>query len=107
MLDELLGEEKTVETSLPAQGIVTLTRQKERLVLHLLYASPVKRGKNVEVIEDILPLYDIHVKIRTAEPAKKVILEPQKEEIPFVQEKDRICFTVPRLRNHQMAVIEL
>lgn len=107
VLDELLGEEKTVETSLPAQGIVTLTRQKERLVLHLLYASPVKRGKNVEVIEDILPLYNIHVKIRTGVTAKKVILEPEQEEIPFVQEKDRICFTVPRLRNHQMAVIEL
>ncbi|MFR1479813.1 MAG: hypothetical protein ACLSB9_31070 [Hydrogeniiclostridium mannosilyticum] len=30
--------------------------QESRLVNHLLYAAPVRRGQNVEVIEDIIPL---------------------------------------------------
>ena len=106
VLDELLGEEKTVRTTLPAQGIVTLTRQKGRLILHLLYASPVKRGQGVEVIEDIIPLYNIEVKLKTDKRVRNIRLEPRHEELPFIQEGDTVCFTVPRLENHQMAVLE-
>ena len=60
-LDKLLGFEKTLETNLPAQGVVTLMKQKveNRLVNHILYASPVKRGTDIEVIEDILPVYNV------------------------------------------------
>ena len=107
VLDELLGEGKTVRTSLPAQGIVTLTRQEGRLVLHLLYASPVRRGQGVEVIEDIIPLYNIEVELRTEKRVRGVWLEPQHEEVSFVQEGDAVRFTVPRLENHQMAVLEM
>lgn len=105
VLDELLGDRKRVETTLPAQGIVTLTRQKERYVLHLLYASPVRRGEGVEIIEDIVPLYDIKVGLRTGEKIRKVRLEPQGQELDFSQDEDRLCFTVPRLENHQMVVV--
>ncbi|KPV55097.1 beta-galactosidase, partial [Paenibacillus sp. A3] len=44
-LDRLLPD-KTLTTSLPAQGVVTLQEQQveRRLVNHLLYAVPVKRG---------------------------------------------------------------
>ncbi len=106
VLDELLGEEKTVRTNLPAQGSVTLTRQEGRLVLHLLYASPVRRGQGVEVIEDIIPLYNIEVELRTEKRVRDIWLEPQHEEVSFVQVGDAVCFTVPRLENHQMAVLE-
>lgn len=106
VLDELLGEGRTVRTSLPAQGIVTLTRQEGRLVLHLLYASPVRRGQGVEVIEDIIPLYNIKVELRTEKRVRGIWLEPQHEEVSFVQEGDAVRFTVPRLENHQMAVLE-
>ena len=60
-LDLLLGEDKTLTTNLPAQGIVTLMDQprESRLVNHLLYAAPVRRRQNVEVIEDIIPLVNI------------------------------------------------
>ncbi|MDF2713891.1 MAG: hypothetical protein K0R28_816 [Paenibacillus sp.] len=78
---------KTMETSLPAQGVTTLMKQSgaNRYVHHLLYASPVKRGNGVEVIEDIIPLYDIAVSLRLPSPVKRVYLAPQMTELPFEQ----------------------
>ena len=63
-LDRLLDSAKTLKTNLPAQGIVTLMKQSDRLICHLLYASPVKRGNGIEVIEDIVPIYNVELAIK-------------------------------------------
>ncbi|HJA65601.1 MAG TPA: beta-galactosidase trimerization domain-containing protein [Candidatus Mediterraneibacter cottocaccae] len=106
VLDELLGEKKSVTTTLPAQGIVTLTRQNERLILHLLYASPVRRGNGVEVIEDILPVCDIQAEVKTEMKVADVIMEPQHRKLEFEQKGEKVRFCVPHLENHQMIVLE-
>lgn len=107
-LDYLLGCNKTLETNLPAQGIVTLMDQagEHRLVNHLLYASPVKRGDGIEVIEDILPVYDTQVTLRPGREIRRVYLAPQLKEIPFTQENGTVHFTVDRLECHQMVVLD-
>ena len=105
-LNRLLPE-KTLETSLPAQGIVTLQEQAEekRLVNHLLYASPVRRGERIEVIEDIIPLYDVKVKVRTSRRVNRVYLAPQMQELAFEREGNAIMYTVPKVECHQMVVL--
>lgn len=119
-LDVLLGEKRTLVSSLPAQGVTTLQRQERkagddaawpdggqtRYVHHLLYASPVKRG-SVEVIEDIVPLYDIEVKLRLPERAKRVYLAPQLEELPFETDGREVTYRVPKLTCHQMVVVDV
>lgn len=107
-LDLLLGEDKTLTTNLPAQGIVTLMDQprESRLVNHLLYAAPVRRGQNVEVIEDIIPLVNIQVRLKTKRAVHKVYLAPQMQEIPFTREGDFISYLAPRLECHQMVVLD-
>lgn len=99
---------KTLQTSLPAQGIVTLQEQKEekRLVNHLLYASPVRRGEGIEVIEDIVPIYDVRASVRTASPVSRVYLAPQMTPLPFSYEDGTVTYTVPVLECHQMVVID-
>ena len=106
-LDKLLAERKTLETSLPAQGVVTLMDQAEnsRLVCHTLYAIPVKRGNGVEIIEDIVPVFDIDVKIKTETEIKKVYLAPSMEEIPFTQKEGYVSFTVPKIECAQITVL--
>lgn len=106
-LNRLLPD-KTLKTNLPAQGIVTLQEQKSeaRFINHLLYASPVKRGEGIEVIEDILPIYDVNVSIQIPFKAKNVYLAPQMNEISFVQDMDELIYTVPKLECHQMVVID-
>ncbi|MBW7460111.1 beta-galactosidase, partial [Paenibacillus sepulcri] len=88
--------------------VVTLQHQpaQARYVNHLLYASPVKRGDGVEVIEDIIPLHDVEVALNLPEAAKRVYLAPQGTELPFRQNETTIAYTVPRLECHQMVVIE-
>ncbi len=108
VLDALLGEEKTLVTNLTSGGVVTLNEQaeKKRLVLHMLYAIPTKRGSGVEVIEDLPPVYGTTFAIRTEKPIRRVTAVPQNEEIPFTQ-KDGICaFTVDRFACKQVVTLE-
>ncbi|TVY10494.1 beta-galactosidase trimerization domain-containing protein [Paenibacillus cremeus] len=108
-LNRLLAGRKTLETSLPAQGIATLMKQsaESRYVNHLLYASPVKRGNGVEVIEDLLPVLDTQVSLAIPEKVRRVYLAPQLEELPFDQDGGTVRFTLPRLECHQMVVLDV
>jgi len=106
-LNRLL-KEKTLETDLPAQGIVTLMNQKSRnrLVNHLLYASPVRRGDSIEVIEDILPVYGTRVNLRIPFDIKRVYLAPQMKDIDFTLENGVLSYEVECFECHQMVVAD-
>ncbi len=105
-IDTLLGKNKTLSTNLPAQGIVTLMKQGDRYVNHLLYASPVRRGMDIEIIEDIIPIYNVDVSILMDRKPAKVYLAPEMKEIDFNYSNGKLSYTVPKLENHQMVVIE-
>jgi hypothetical protein len=106
-LDYLLEEKKTIKTTLPAQGIVTLTRQSNRYIIHMLYAVPVKRGINIEVIEDIQPIYQVEAQINVKEKIKRVYLAPQNLDIEFAQEKDVVTIIIPQISIHQMIIFDI
>jgi len=109
-LDRLLGENKTLKTNLPAQGIVTLQQQteKHRYIQHSLYASPVLRGKKttLEVIEDILPIYDTEFTLCLNRTVRQVYLAPQMKEVSFSQTDGILHYKIKRFECHQMVVIE-
>ncbi len=106
-LDRLLGERKTIRTNLGAQGIVMAADCGDFMRNHLLYGVPVKRGNGVEVIEDLLPVYDVQVSVQVGEKkVKRVFLAPDKEEIPFTQTGAVISYTIPKLINHQLVILE-
>ena len=58
--------------------------------MHLCYANIIARGKT-EVVEDIVTLSSVKVSVKLDKP-KKVLLQPQGEEIPFAYENGRVCF---------------
>ena len=107
-LDVLLGEGKSVKTELPDKGVTTLTEQGEenRMVHHLLYAHTTLRGKNIEVIEDVVPLYEVGCSVASEKEPKRVVLQPQGKEIPFGYKDGRVSYSVPKVDVHQMVVIE-
>lgn len=109
-LDCLLQNKKTIKTTLPAQGIVTLAKQKKRYIAHMLYGIPVRRGMNTEVIEDIQPLYQVEAQLNINElikkPIKQVYLAPQNTDIEYTIENEVVHITVPRIDIHQMIVFE-
>ena len=105
-LDRLLGENKTLRTSLGAQGVVTLMKQEGRYINHLLYAVPVTRGRNTQIIEDIQPVYDVTVKVKLPQKINRVYLAPQMKDLPYIQEGGTVSYTVPKIDCHQMIVLE-
>ena len=105
-LDKLLGSGKTLITSLPAQGITTLMQQENRLICHLLYVSPVKRGRDTEVIEDIIPIYNTNLKIKTDMEIRRVYLAPQNKDIEFQYKDGVVSMSVEEIECHQMIVLE-
>ena len=101
--------DKTVVTNLPAQGIVTVMEQKQesRYVAHLLYAAPVVRGKNIQIIEDLPPVLDTVLELRLDKAPKRAYLAPEQKEIPFELLPDgRIQVKIDRFTCHKMIVFD-
>ena len=107
MIDDLLGNEKTLYTDLGSNGVVTLMEQKSenRYINHLLYAVTKMRG-NTEVIEDSPATVNTHVQIRIASKPSRVYLAPQEKDIPFTYENGILSYTVESFVLHGMVVID-
>ena len=105
-LDRLLGDSKTIKTNLPSLGITKVMKQGDSDIVHMLYATPVKRGNDTEVIEDIVPVYNIEFALKRDEKPHKVYLAPQMTELDFDYKDGRVAVTVPKIENHQVIVIE-
>ncbi len=106
-LNRLLGDNKRVQTNLPSKGITTLVDCGTFFRNHLLYASPIKRGDGIEIVEEILPVYNVDVKVKVGDKnIKAVYTVPQKEKISFVQNGDTVSYTLPKLENHQVVILD-
>ena len=107
-IERLLKHKKTVEIDLPSQGVVTLMKQlgKNRYVCHALYASPILRGKGLQVIEDVIPIHNVAVKLRVSEEIKSVYIAPTGEKIEYTQTSDGVTLTLPCVDCHAMVVLE-
>ena len=104
-IDTILGDNKTLATNLPAQGVVTLMKQDNREILHALYATPTKRGKNVEIIEDLIPIYNTKFTIKT-ENVKSVKLVPENTDINYTCDNGVLSFTIDKFTCNAMVAIE-
>lgn len=105
VLDNMLGE-RMIKTNLPAQGIMTVQEQPNRFVAHMLYAAPVTRGKDVQIIEDLVPIYDTELEITLPSAPKKVYLAPQMTEIPYELDGNTVKLKVDKFTGHQMVVFD-
>ncbi|MBD2848073.1 beta-galactosidase trimerization domain-containing protein [Paenibacillus sp. IB182496] len=111
----LLLPQPTVTTELPVQGVTTLQVQRahpeadgrDRYVHHLLYASPVKRGDGIEVIEQLVPVHEVQSTLRLPGTPSRVYLAPQEQDLPYETVEGGIRYTLPRLDCHQMVVVEM
>ncbi len=104
---KLLSPTLAVEVSLGAQGRVHMIDQPDesRYCINMTYACPVRRGSS-EVIEDILPIYNIDFTLRTDRRIKRVYLPLHGRELEFVQAGDTVTFTLDRLECHETVVAE-
>lgn len=117
----LLDGEPTLETNLPSSGRVTMTRQEQenRSIIHLLYADKITRGspmqfsgdniakggKSLEIIEDLQPIRDNKLIVRSGHPIEKVSLEPEGRDLPFEQNGNQVKIQLDEFTCHAMIVL--
>jgi hypothetical protein len=104
---ELLGYKPLLNVDLYSNGRVTVLKQadKNRYCINMVYASPVKRGF-VEIIDEILPIYNIKTELNVTENIKRVYNPLTGKEYPFTQKDGACSFTVDELNCHATVVLE-
>ena len=102
-LDMLLPQ-PLVKHGGPSTLEVMLNEQpaRNRLVLHLLHYIPIRRSRQIDIIEDVIPVYDVSVSICVDNAIQSVKLAPGGENIDFRVVKGRLEFTVPAIKGHQL-----
>lgn len=100
---ELLIQDKLVSHDGPSTLITTLNQIENKSVLHLLHYITEKRSEDIYTIEDVIPLYNVEIKIHThGKKIKNVQLVPEKKSIEFSQEGNVVTFIVDKIDGHTM-----
>jgi len=96
-----------VKSDAPSTLHVTWNRQpaKNRSVVHLLHYIPERRTQGADYLEDIIPLHDVTLQLRTSKPSK-VYLAPSGEKLKAKVDGEYITVTVPRVEGHAMLVLD-
>ncbi|MDA0710471.1 MAG: hypothetical protein O3B73_09735 [bacterium] len=105
-LDDVLPE-PILRVDAPSTMLATVTAQpaQNRCVVHLLHYIPERRGQDFDVIEDVIPIYEVGVSVRVAKPVTGVETAPGGQTIPFAQADGRVVFVLPKLDGHEMVVL--
>jgi hypothetical protein len=72
-------------------------------VLHYL---PQRRHPGFDTLEEILPLQNVSLAVRTDTPPQSVYLAPSGQPLDFATADGRVRVTLPEVRGHAMVVFE-
>ncbi|MCK4283725.1 MAG: beta-galactosidase, partial [Candidatus Brocadiae bacterium] len=88
----------------PSTVMATVNEQagESRWVVHLLHYIPERRCRQLDVIEDVIPLHELSVSVKVPERVRSVRCVPGGQELAFRQEGGRVDFLLPRLEGHEM-----
>ena len=76
-----------------------------RYILHALHYIPERRSKTIDIIEDVIPLYNINFELAIPEKVKSVFLAPEMAPIDFQWSGGVLNLTLPVINGRQMAEI--
>jgi hypothetical protein len=106
---DLLLPDPLVRHNGPTTLHVTVNEQPDenRWILHLLHYIPERRSREIDIIEDVIPLYQVGLSIQSPK-IKAVMCVPEHKPLAFNQKDGgRIEFVLPQLVGHQMIALEL
>jgi hypothetical protein len=89
--------------SVPAGG---QGRPPYRTIVHLLQYCPERRTPKLDIVEDIVPLYNVPLSLKLPRKPTSVYLAPGREPVSFTYDEGRVSLYVPEVRGHQMIVFE-
>jgi hypothetical protein len=77
-----------------------------RTIVHLLQYAPERRTERLDLIEDIVPIFDIPLSLKLDRPPKRVYSAPDGKPIAFEYLAGRVNLRVPEIRGAAMVVFE-
>jgi hypothetical protein len=91
----------------PSTMLTTINEQagQKRWVVHLLHYIPERRSATMDIIEDVIPLYNIKLQVRAGKKITSVECVPQGLELSFNEQDASVEFLVPEIRGHQMVAL--
>lgn len=97
-----------VKSNAPSTAQILLNRQgsHDRHVAHILHYIPEARSREVDIVEDVIPLYGVQLDVKLPRFPGKVYLAPSLRELPFDAVDGYVRVTVPEVHGHQMVVFE-
>lgn len=101
----LLPQPRVGEHNLPTTAIVTVRRQGGDLVVHLLHYVHQRRGRHLDIIEDVLPLHDVEVSVRAERRPSEVRLVPEDAPADWEWRDGYVRLRVPRVQGYQIVRI--
>jgi Beta-galactosidase trimerisation domain len=101
---ERLLPEPLVKHDGPSTLQVTVTQQPDhnRWVLHLLHFIPERRSKELDVIEDVIPLFNVNLFVLAPREILEAVLVPDGASLAFKKEGPYFIFQAPRIDGHGM-----
>ena len=102
----LLLPTPVIRVQAPSSTEVSVMAQPGRTIVHLLQYCPERRTKDLDIVEDIVPIHHIPLSLAVTKAPKSVYLAPNREPLPFTWSKGRVEVTVPEIAGHAMVVVE-
>jgi hypothetical protein len=111
VLEQVLNHalpEPLVRAHAPSAMEISVNRQAKprRLVAHLVNFQPQRRHIHVEWIEELYPVREIPLAVRTGRKPTAVTLAPSGETLPFRMDGAYCHLVVPEVKAHQMIAFE-
>jgi hypothetical protein len=95
-----------IKSNDPSTAHLTVTKQAGRMIVHVLPYAPQRRTPALDIVEDVIPLFNLKLALRMGAPPKQVYLAPQRHTLK-VDFQDSYARTVaPSMEGHQMIVFE-
>ena len=104
---DILLPEPLIRLEAPTTTLAAVNEQsaEKRWIVHLLHYIPERRGQDFDVIEDVIPIFDVKVSVKAPESVREVVCVPEGKPLNFEQNNGRVEFVLPKLEGHQMMAL--
>jgi hypothetical protein len=105
-IDRLIPD-PVLRVEAPSTAEVTLTEQHGRRIVHLLHYPAERRGIDLDVVEDVIPLFNISISLKVSSRPRQVYMAPELQQLQVEYANGYATVTVPKVSGHAMVVFEM
>ncbi|HEX9118543.1 MAG TPA: hypothetical protein VGA61_20930, partial [Anaerolineae bacterium] len=104
-IDRLLEAPRVGKNNLPTTAQVTVRSLGDDLVVHLLHYVHQRRGKGLDVVEDVIPLHNVQVSVRVETKPSAVLAVPDGSPVEWDYAEGYVRFRLPQVHGYQIVHI--